>query len=63
MPFSKYTVDPHRLEAMCDAFPRVCGVLQLDCCSGDQMILQIANELLPNLGMEGIRRQRLEFAI
>jgi hypothetical protein len=35
MPFAKCVVDPSHVEAMRSAFHKVCGVLQLDCSSGD----------------------------
>jgi hypothetical protein len=31
MPFSKLNLDPEHIEAMHDAFRRVCDVLQLEC--------------------------------
>jgi hypothetical protein len=31
MPFSKFDVNPERIEAMRAAFQRVCDILQLDC--------------------------------
>ena len=37
MPFSKYNIDPERIEAMRAAFHRVCDVLQLDCGREDPM--------------------------
>ena len=37
MPFSKFDVDPKRIEAMRAAFQRVCDVLQLDCGREDPM--------------------------
>jgi hypothetical protein len=32
MPFSKLDLDPEHIEAIHDAFRRVCDILRLDCC-------------------------------
>jgi hypothetical protein len=37
MPFSKFNVDPEHIEAMREAFQRVCDILQLDCGRDDPM--------------------------
>jgi hypothetical protein len=45
MPFSKYNADPDHIEAMREAFRRVCDVLQLKCSRDDprtdQVVLKI----------------------
>jgi hypothetical protein len=35
MPFSKLDLDPEHIQAMHDAFRRVCDILQLQCCPDD----------------------------
>jgi hypothetical protein len=37
MPFSKFDVAPEHIEAMREAFQRVCEILQLDCGRDDPM--------------------------
>jgi hypothetical protein len=46
MPFSKFDVDPERIEAMRSAFQRVCQVLQLDCGREDPMTETIVMKIM-----------------
>ena len=46
MPFSKFDVDPEHIEAMREAFRRVCDILQLDCGRDDPVTELIVTKIV-----------------
>jgi hypothetical protein len=63
MPFSNYGVEPERIEAMREAFHRVCNVLRLDYDADDQMTEFVAEKIVSLVRAGELDPERLCIAV